>query len=71
MNRHDPSERLWSALKRLAEREDDGVTQSQAIKRVKAAAKSEGTLDLPDQALRFYAEEYREMVNRSHATRRR
>jgi hypothetical protein len=64
VDRHDPSERLWNALKRLAQGETGCVTEGQAIKRVKAIAKKEGALDLPERALRFYAGEYREMVNR-------
>lgn|GEM_PF-6391246 len=67
MNRHDPSERLWSALKRLAEMETRVVSPSEAIKRVKAAALREGTLELPERAVRFYADEYRAMVSKNLA----
>ena len=63
VNRSEPSDRMWNALKRLARSEKSIVSQAQAIKRVKAIAKQEGALDLPERALRFYAEEYREMVN--------
>lgn len=63
MNRRDPSERLWNALKQLAKCETGEISRSQAIKRVKAAAKKEGALELPEGAIRFYADEYREMVS--------
>lgn len=59
---------MWNALKRLARSEKGIVSQSQAIRRVKAIAKQEGALDLPERALRFYAEEYREMVNANAKT---
>ncbi|HET9096529.1 MAG TPA: hypothetical protein VFN37_07700 [Candidatus Baltobacteraceae bacterium] len=64
MNRRDPSERIWSALKQLAQSETGSVSQSQAIKRVKAVIRREGALELPEGALRFYAGEYREMVSK-------
>jgi hypothetical protein len=54
---------MWNALKRLARNEKGIVSQAQAIKRVKAIAKQQGALDLPERALRFYAEEYRQMVS--------
>jgi hypothetical protein len=54
---------MWNALKRLARSEKCIVSQAQAIKRVKAVAKQVGALDLPERALRFYAEEYRQMVS--------
>lgn len=56
---------MWNALKQLARAEKTAISQSEAIKRVKAIARKEGALDLPDHALRFYAGEYREMVSRS------
>jgi hypothetical protein len=69
VNRAEPSERIWNALKRLAESEAADLTPAQAIKRVKAVVKKEGALDLPERALQFYAQEYREMVSR-HRVRR-
>ncbi len=60
----DPSERLWNALKQLAQRETAVISEAEAIRRVKAIAKREGALELPAPALRFYAQEYREMVAR-------
>lgn len=63
MNRNDPSERVWIALKRLAQREAADLTQAEAVKRVKAIARNEGVLELPDMALRYYAQEYRDMVS--------
>jgi hypothetical protein len=63
--RHDPAERLWNALKRLAQSETGTISQRQAIKRVKAVARSEGALELPERALLFYADEYRDMVTRN------
>ena len=62
MNRGDPSERIWNALKRLAQAEKGAVSSAEAIKRVRAIAKQEGAPELPDNALRFYADEYCEMV---------
>lgn len=64
MNRHDPSERIWTALKQLAQSEAGSITHSQAIKRVKAVARKEGALELPERALIFYADEYRDMVSK-------
>lgn len=64
MNRRDPSERIWTALKQLAQSETGSVSQSQAIKRVKAVARREGALELPEGALTFYAGEYRDMVSK-------
>jgi hypothetical protein len=55
---------MWDALKQLAQRETQVVNVAQAIKRVKAVARKEGALDLPERALRFYAQEYCDMVNR-------
>lgn len=66
MNRQDPAERIWSALKRLAQSEVDDISRAQAIKRVKAVARKEGALELPERALQFYADEYRDMVSRKH-----
>lgn len=63
VNRQDPSERIWSALKRMAQSEVRSVSQSQAIKRVKAVVHQQGAEDLPERALAFYADEYRDMVN--------
>lgn len=62
MNRYDPAERVWNALKRLAQSETKNISEGEAIKRVKAIAKKEGALELPEPAVRFYAEEYRGMV---------
>ena len=62
VNRHEPSERVWNALKRLAKSETDSLSQPEAIKRVKAIARSEGALEMPDPALDFLAREYRSMV---------
>lgn len=64
VNRRDPSERIWTALKELAQSEAVGISQSQAIKRVKAVARREGALELPERALMFYADEYRDMVSK-------
>lgn len=64
VNRHDPSERMWQALKQLAQREAHILSFAEAIKRVKAIARQEGTTSIPEPALRFYADEYREMVAR-------
>jgi hypothetical protein len=64
VNRHDPSERVWHALKQLAQREARALSEAEAIKRVKAVARREGAANIPDSALRFYADEYREMVVR-------
>lgn len=47
----------------MAQSEADSVTRSQAIKRVKAVVRQEGAVELPDRALQFYADEYRDMVN--------
>jgi hypothetical protein len=65
VNRNEPSERIWNALKRLAESEAANLTHTQAIKRVKAVVKKEGAFDLPERALQFYAQEYCEMVSRN------
>jgi hypothetical protein len=65
VNRHEPSERVWTALKQLAQTEHGTITESQAIKRVKAIARKEGAHELPERALKFYAQEYCEMVSRS------
>jgi len=62
MNRGDPSERIWNSLKRLAQTEKGAVSSTEAIKRVRAVARQEGAPELPDSALRFYADEYCEMV---------
>lgn len=62
VNRHEPSERVWNALKRLAKSEPGSLSQPEAIKRVKAIARSEGALEMPDPALDFLAREYRSMV---------
>lgn len=62
VNRHDPAERMWNTLKRLAQSESGNLTQAEAVKRVKAAARTEGAFELPDRAVQFYAQEYREMV---------
>jgi hypothetical protein len=56
---------VWSALKQLAQTEPAAITESQAIKRVKAIARKEGAHELPERALKFYAQEYCEMVSRS------
>lgn len=53
---------MWNALKRLAQSETKNISEGEAIKRVKAIAKKEGALELPEPAVRFYAEEYRGMV---------
>ncbi|HEY9180620.1 MAG TPA: hypothetical protein VIO32_07855 [Candidatus Baltobacteraceae bacterium] len=63
MNRNEPSERIWTALKRMAGDEQADLTQPEAIKRVKAIARREGALALPGPALEYYAREYRSMVN--------
>lgn len=63
MNRNDPSERIWSALKELARREQEDVSPSEAIRRVKAVVRREGALELPGAAIEYYAREYRTMVN--------
>lgn len=55
---------MWSALKRLAESEKATISHAEAIKRVKAVARNEGALDLPERAVRFYADEYRDMVSK-------
>jgi len=68
MNRGDPSERIWNGLKRLAQTEKGTLSSTEAIKRVRAVAKQEGAPELPESALRFYADEYVEMV-RSRVTR--
>lgn len=65
VNRRDPSERLWNSLKRLAQSERGTPTQAEAIRRVKAVAVKEGALELPEPALRFYAQEYCEMVSQN------
>lgn len=65
MNRHDPAERLWNALKRLALSERGEISLPQAIKRVKTVAQSEGAAALPERVLQFYADEYRDMVTRN------
>lgn len=64
MNRQDPAERMWNALKRLAQDEASRITQAEAVKRVKAVARNEGGFDLPASALAFYAQEYCEMVSK-------
>lgn len=64
VNRSDPSERIWTALKRLAQEEPAGVSEAQAIKRVKAVARNEGAVQLPERALKYYANEYRDMVSK-------
>jgi hypothetical protein len=64
VRRQEPSERIWRALKQLAENEQSNVSHHEAIKRVKAVARREGTLEIPEPALRFYADEYRDMVAR-------
>lgn len=67
VRRHDPSERIWQALKHLAQREERIISLAEAIKRVKIVARREGTPDIPESAVRFYADEYREMVARQLA----
>lgn len=62
VDRHEPSERVWNALKRLAKSETQSLSQPEAIRRVKAVARKEGALEMPDRALDFYAREYRSMV---------
>jgi hypothetical protein len=62
VNRNDPAERIWNALKQLARSEKGVISSSEAIRRVKAVAKKEGALGMPDGAVRFYADEYRAMV---------
>lgn len=64
MNRNDPSERIWTALKRMAQTERGTITETQAIKRVKAVARSEGAPELPERAIKFYATEYCDMVTK-------
>ncbi len=56
---------MWNALKLRAETETPNLSQAEAIRRVRAIAKKEGALELPDKALDFYAQEYREMVRRT------
>lgn len=63
MNRNDPSERIWNALKQLARDEQGSVTQVEAIKRVKAIVRREGALELPGAAIDYYAREYLGMVS--------
>lgn len=53
---------MWSALKQLARREQAALSQSEAIRRVKAVARSEGALELPGAAIEYYAREYVSMV---------
>ena len=55
---------MWNALKRLAESERANISQAEAVKRVKAVARNEGALELPERAVRFYADEYRDMVSK-------
>ena len=64
VHRGDPSERMWNALKRLAESEKTAISHAEAVKRVKAIARNEGALELPERAVRFYADEYRDMVSK-------
>lgn len=63
MNRNDPSERIWNALKQLARDEQGSVTQIEAVKRVKAIVRREGALELPGATIDYYAREYLGMVS--------
>lgn len=65
MKGNEPTDRVWNALKRRAHSERGTISPAQAIKRVKAVAKSEGAVELPDRVLRFYADEYCDMVSRN------
>jgi len=62
MKGYEPSERIWSALKKTAAAEKDPVTYEQAIRRVHRIISHEGVGLLPEPALRFYADEYVRMV---------
>lgn len=55
---------MWTALKQLAQTEPATISESQAIKRVKAIARKEGAFEIPERALKFYAQEYCDMVSR-------
>ncbi len=57
-----PSERIWKALKQTASTEKGTITYQQAVKRVRKIASREGAGDLPEPAMRFYADEYVRMV---------
>lgn len=64
MEQRQPAERLWSALKRSAHGERRTLTDQQAERRVRDIALREGIGKLPEAALRFYAVEYAQMVNK-------
>ncbi len=57
-----PSERIWKALKSTASTEKGTITHQQAVRRVRKIAAREGVGDLPEPAMRFYADEYVRMV---------
>jgi cysteine synthase len=62
VNRNEPAERLWTALKQSAKSEKAGVSQPEAVKRVKALVRREGLSELPSGALAYYVREYCAMV---------
>jgi hypothetical protein len=58
----EPAERIWSALKQTAATEKGTIDYKQAVKRVRKIATREGVGQLPEPAVRFYADEYVRMV---------
>jgi hypothetical protein len=66
MSRYQPAERIWVALKKTAKTERGSITYQQAVKRVRKIVSGEGMGQLPDPALRFYADEYVRMVREEH-----
>lgn len=64
--KEQPAEKLWSAMKRMAACERGTITSKQAVERVRSIVLKEGGTRIPDEALRFYAEEYLTMVRNAH-----
>lgn len=62
MNKREPSERFWVAMKQTAVMERSTISLAQAVKRIRKIAADEGMGTLPEQALNFYANEYVRMV---------
>ena len=64
-----PSERVWRAMKRMAASERRAVSAKQAVDRIRAIVIREGFEELPEPAVRFFAEEYVAMVREANGKR--
>ena len=60
--KEQPAERLWTAMKRNAACEKGEVSFKQAVDRIRLLAIAETGTDLPNDALRYFAMEYTQMV---------